>query len=411
MPKVLFETPGHWWLPENEERRVPGMLRIDADGRIEVRLFETLDECATDFGSPAIRPVLRGELHTSPVAGGSLITHLGAFAVRRSLHSNGTTSETLVANRSYVGDEHLVSADQEFRRYSVGFTGLGNWLPLSAFTRKASRGTVRIEVGKPAELSASVEGTAVTFVKSAEVTFSEDEMAIRSSARARFEMAVSRTPDDFAREWLVPLRYLLTLARGVIAHTECVDIVLGGERPWPDEMHDLEIWSRAKVHPPRAAVHRFDALIAPPRDDLELQSLLDRWWAVWKRLRRPAERVFALWEAPPKFADVRVLAVFDAFSLLTQSIGGPSDPGAALGALGATVGRELPPLGELVDRLSRSVAALRANEETDPKELFRLSEVFDWLMRFVLMNELGVDMERASRSPGFRHAASRLEQD
>lgn len=409
MANVLFESPGEWWLPADEQRRVPGVLRIDANGRLTIQLFDTLDRESSDFGAPVRREILHGSVHESPLPGGTELTHFDSFAIRRSLRSNGTNAETLVANRSYVGDAHVRTAEQGFSKYSARLRGLAAWLPLSAVDRKASGGTVRIEVNKPVKFSVDVAGTRMDFVKAAEVSFSDEETTIRESAKVFFETKDDRPRDDFVRELLFPLRSLLSLALGEPTRAENLDVNLGDDGPWPVEVHDLEVWAQAAAATSTADARTFDFLIARPKTERELEALLGVWWDVQGRMRTAIARIFALWEAPPTFIEVRFGAVSDALELLARSLPSSPEPEAMLASLGAPAIEALPPVEHLTARWRAAREGLRAGQSPDTEELLRLCDALSWLMRFVLLEQVGVPLELAGRARAFRHAASRFE--
>jgi hypothetical protein len=406
MADLLFESAGEWWLPNEASRRIPGLLRLDAAGRLRIQLFDLLDDESANFGKTAQRPILYGSLHTSPLSGGTDLTHFDSFDVRRSFHSNGRSSETLVANRSYVGDVHLAAATDRFAAYDARFAGLSGWLPLSTIKREAPKGgLVRIEVGKAARLKVAVPGARIEFVKTPEVAHSEEETTVREHAQVDFSVEPPVDPGTFDREFLFPLRFLLSLALGRVSRIDALDVIVSDEGPWPTEVHNLDIWSICKKAGPVSPANTFDMLIAPPQEQ-ELQQLLTAFWEMRGRIRKAIERVFALWEAPPRFVEIRFGAVSDALELLLRSAS--TDLGGLMKNLGDSVGSHLPPSDDLMQRWKLAREDVRAGESVESEELFRLSEVLEWLMRFALLRELGADMARAASARAFLHAATRL---
>ena len=409
MTEVIFESPGEWWLPSNESRRIPGILRIDPAGALRIDLFEALDEDVSNFGAAAVRPVLHGSLHKSPLSGGTEVTHFDSFAVRRSLRGNGTSAEQFVANGSYVGDEHLEASDQPYGSYGARFTGLSGWLPFSTVKRSARDGKVAIEVERPIKWTTMISGARVEFGKAAGISYSDDETAVREHAEVIWTLDAACPADAFRREFLVPLEFLLTLALGEKASVDKLDIVLSDGVPWPHEVHDLTVWGRAaRRQAPAGAVHARDALIAPPQDESHLQQLIESWRDVHARMRPAIDRMFALWEEPPKFVEVRFGAVCDVFELLSRGLPSGPEPSGVIEHLGPAVTADLPPGAQIVERYRDASRRLNRGERSDMHELLRLSELQQWLMRFILLRELGVDLERAARAPAFRHVAQKF---
>ena len=401
---TMFESPGAWWLPERPANRVPGLLRIRDDGRVEVQLFGVLLDDRLD--AHAEFEELHGTLHRSPLPGGTEVTHLRGFAIRRSFSSSGAASETLVANRSYVGDRH-VQRTATFRSFTSRLHGLREWLPGSTISSAREGSEFRVTAGSPFEVSASLSGCTVTLRRSADVERSRGRVSISESADARVLLAKPASVDAFVEDWLVPLRIFLSLATGTVSFVQSLAVVLDPTSKWPDEVHDLELWAAGQAHGSPDVVT--EPWIPGATTNQQLTSVLRRWWALRRRQRRAIERVFSLWDRPPDYIDLRFLAFSSSIDLLARAR--RRSPDAV-----ATLFEELPREAvEALDavRLLAQWRALRARVEdegfAEATELLAVSGALKWVARFTLLAELGVPLDGALRSSEFRHDRSRLE--
>ena len=402
---MLFESPGVWWLPRRPERRVAGVFRVRDDGHVEVQLFEALLD--DRLAASAEFDQLHGTIHRSPFPGGTEISHLRGFAIQRAFTSSGGATETLVANRTYLGDRHVQPTDR-FDVFTAELHGLADWLRGSTIARTIAGAESSFSLGPPLEVAAAVAGCTVRLTKKAHVEASAQRVVLSESAVACLQIDEPTSVDALVENWLVPLRILLSLAIGRVAYVQRLSIVLEPETTWPDEVHDVELWAAAHVRA-RSETRDPEPWIPPPRSSEELTALLQRWWGMRTGQRRAIERIFSLWDRPPEYVDTRFIAYSSAIDLLARVLHGAPDAAAKVfeslpcGAPDALRGVRL------FDRWRAARARLEDEGYVEGPKLLALCGGLAWVARLTLLAELGVPLDGVLRSGELRHDVHRLE--
>jgi len=404
---VSFESPGVWWLPAQPDRRVPGVLRKPADAPIAVYLFQTLEDGKANLERNAY-PVVHGLLHESPLPGGASVSLFDAFATSLSFTEEGAT-ETIVANRAYIGDRHIDSTQASFRACEATFTGFDAWTRLSALSPKHDRseGSVSIRSATARE-AVTIDGTTLEFIAKGFVHYAPDEISFNNRRHVAFHLGRASTHDEVVRELLVPLRNLLSLATGGVERLLSCSIVLGGDEPWPETIHDLGPWERSHEPEGNRSTRVRNPRIPWPETQLELQSLISRWWAITAAHRRAVDFAFALLSEPPKYVEIRFAAASMAMDGLLQRFAA-GDAVGFLESLGDGVHAALGPPANFFSRWHRARAeTCMWDQPSDSHELIDLTHVLLELVRLVLLTELKVDLEPSLKSPEFQHWTQRL---
>src|SRR5580692_10022186 len=116
-----FEIKGYWWLPENPDQKVPGVLTHDA-GIIELELF----------GSLHLQPFIEaGQIQmvlTIPLILGrgenELVTLVGSIETSTRWMSIGDVYSQLKSTFLIIGYHALTEADLRYRSVRFRFAGL-----------------------------------------------------------------------------------------------------------------------------------------------------------------------------------------------------------------------------------------------------------------------------------------------
>lgn len=317
---------GHWWEPEHQDRKLPGVLRVDETGLAQLDLiggFDLQQREALPEGGWSVSgrtrdlPVLHGE------AEGVALTLLNSF----NTHSRGLglflgapSFMQLHVNQVLAG-AWIESADAAvFRSARMTFENFAVWL--GAGTAEATiNWNDRVSTAALRELpaqSVTVLGTefsAVTPIGTFKFDRRRDriQLAGDTTAYLKVEPAEPSTLEYFNRI-AADVMDLLTLATGVpcglisstLTHVESEEIPRGSDPPWVKPI-EIQVISR-RVHQANG-----DAPAIAAQDmrfscqDEAFAVLLARWLPLAKRVQAASDVYFGAYYARPTFTDTRLL--------------------------------------------------------------------------------------------------------
>lgn len=139
-----IEHPGFFWLPEQDQEKIPGTLKIEKSGNIKVDLFGALDVDSDDPLRKSLNPSSWSWLENSSsyervhgLIQGRALTLDECFPI----HSNhrvggGVSQSTIHANRAYLGAWYRRDEVPTFSHTAFAVEGLHQWLRLSGFDRE-----------------------------------------------------------------------------------------------------------------------------------------------------------------------------------------------------------------------------------------------------------------------------------
>lgn len=401
-----FESPGEWWLPGQPDRRVAGILKATNRG-LRVTLFQPLaDESLFDVDVQRY-PTIYGSIHESPLGGGTEVTLFDAVALSRSLRSNGSSSETIAANRCYVGGVHLETKEQRFDRYEATLTGVSEWIPQTAIGREIDEsGAVRVLM-KTASFSIDMADWKMSFVVQGRAQASADRLVFHNErlVDVRFQEAIS---DDVAtKRVFIPLRNFTSLITGVPSRIESSSVIVSDDGPWRQVVHDLSLRYRDPGLQPTEVDPSHDPLFRVPKETRALAALLERWWTLSRTHRRALDLAFGLLEQPPRYVEMRLILGSTVIDVFAERFA-QGDPIALLDRLDARVVQQVGGAESFIRRWSDLRAKMWDEPPPPAQEVIAVTNALMWIIRLVLMSEIGVDPVDLLQSRRFEHMASRL---
>ncbi|AKE16998.1 ApeA N-terminal domain 1-containing protein [Bacillus cereus] len=121
-----FELRGHWWIPDNPENSIGGILDYNHDG-IKLQLLGNLDD-QDEFSKTPKYNIIQGITNQ-----GDKITLCDGFQSKRSYSGFGK-SQTLSFNKLIIG-KHFNSLNEIiFHSLSISYSGLEDWMGFQPFT-------------------------------------------------------------------------------------------------------------------------------------------------------------------------------------------------------------------------------------------------------------------------------------
>jgi len=119
-----FEHKGHWWLPENPDRRVSGTLTYKSGEDITLELLGSLREPDNRREEQDFNP----EIILGISSEGRPVTLFQTYEIGRGWSSTGVSSQTIVVDYLFLEEHFTTSKEMRFSSAYVTYTYLEEWL-------------------------------------------------------------------------------------------------------------------------------------------------------------------------------------------------------------------------------------------------------------------------------------------
>lgn len=210
-----LELSGWWWLPDDEEKRVPGVMTFSNDEGIRLKLFGSFkDPTQLGSGDRDEYPLILGSADE-----GRLVSLFDAIPSRTSLTFPAlTTRQEFWARVGCTGAHFLQPEQARFHKASLEYTYLADWVGRSGFhpeygTEGGSLTKYGLTYTFPEQVKTAIPNGEVC------VTYAFKsggdplrEVTLRHSAIIRVDLSQDLTFDEWVRGFVLPFRNLLTLA-------------------------------------------------------------------------------------------------------------------------------------------------------------------------------------------------------
>ncbi|MGA2915832.1 MAG: HEPN domain-containing protein [Sedimentisphaerales bacterium] len=127
-----FEYKGMWWLPENPERKVAGILSVQ-NRDIKLDLFDSLKRSNLRDYLSSGNEVFSPKIIQGITDNGKPCTLLNTFLANRNDNSSGVCNESYVVNFLLVGKLYNLTDEIKFSSVSINYTYLEEWLGYQPF--------------------------------------------------------------------------------------------------------------------------------------------------------------------------------------------------------------------------------------------------------------------------------------
>ncbi len=410
-----FERFGEFWNADRPDHRVPGILRGKAP-RCEIELFDAL---AGDSPVAAINresfPLVLGDLHASAPKGGTRVSLIDARVIRTSWGSTlGRKLQTLAASEILLGNSH-VERTPVFPSATIEIARLGEWLGMRAFSWKHEA----IVFDQPPSECVNLENARLEFATTFHTTFSgtRDDAHISSELSAEVVFRAPLSPAEIVRQYVVPLRNLVSLASGKFAPIRTIEYAIpnGDESSSdpevapeaPPRVYDLALHFRetrgSTRHVPTGVALRVSSRRRGTSSPLG--SLARN---VSNASTRPRPGICAARDSAELCRDQRFELTIRALDLVAKQIAKTSRADLLLSFAGVT---EL--VGDtrgFLAALDRQAADLWVEDAPAGPQLTYMTQAIEWVLWLVLAREAGVSVDAIVASRPFRRDADRLRQ-
>ncbi|NYI71907.1 hypothetical protein GGQ54_002467 [Naumannella cuiyingiana] len=336
------EWAGLWWLPDDPDETVPGVLRYDADGGLSLSLIGAFEDRITSTPKPGVTAYHEGT-RTWDVIHGSAeqreITLLGTVP-RRSRRTFGARvaspdKQTVTATVAIIGAHISGDADPAFATAEVSVEDLVLWAASSVFEVFVGvpdgkiDGTGRISV-KPVEAqSVVVDDTEYRLVHTHTLPYFEqrkgdavgrvkDTVSIRVAPAEPLSLSVALHEASLVQD-------LISLATHRAAGVIWLRLeVAGSELQLPDGRTLPR--RRADVLYSPAALGKHDAKVVDYHrvfftcDSLPFEEVLPRWCEAHGRLQAATNMILGLRYAPARFVENNLLTAVGSAEVLHRNL-------------------------------------------------------------------------------------------
>ena len=129
-----IEKSGVFWLPEDTENRVPGILRISESGKVTLEISYSLNSSEGPSGFPLEGPENRNLNRVVGIIDNNSITLDECFYKDRNTSLTGGVSTSIIyANRAFIGVNYDEEEKISFSEIIFSIDSLDEWLSISGF--------------------------------------------------------------------------------------------------------------------------------------------------------------------------------------------------------------------------------------------------------------------------------------
>lgn len=336
------EWAGLWWLPDDPEEKVPGILRYDGEGSLFLALIGAFEDRIISNPAPGMTVCHEGTRTWDVIHGVAEqreVTLLGCVPTggkrTRFARVKSPDAQTVMATMGIIGAHISGEEDAAFAVAEVSVEDLGFWAASSAFTGSLGAsdgkidGTGTISV-KPVEAqTVTVDGTEYRLVHTHTLPFFDhckggtvgrmrDTASVRVCGADPFTLSA-------ALEAVRLIQDLIALAThraaGVIwlqLEVAGTESVLPNGQPVPRRRADV-------LYSP-AALGKHDAKAVDPHrvfftcDVLPFEDILPRWCEAHGRLQTATNMILGLRYSPAHFVENNLLTAVGAAEVLHRSL-------------------------------------------------------------------------------------------
>ena len=326
-----IETTGEFWLPEDPDTRLSGILRISETGEITAEFagmfgesFAMLKGRNEDWPS-----LVEGEEPTQGrivgiVARGGPVTLDGCIWTNRNFQwPSGLSRSTVYASHAFIGVWYEQAEEVFFSDFSLGVEGLDTWLGVSGISLEGgignSEGVIRFD--KPEEIPIALDnGTEFKFAFSINIlrlARPMTEIEVKQTAHVSVKVKQPQPIEHFSTFALKLCNFLsLALDQGVCIQTMTgyvdLDAADGQKRRQPVSVYgQFAPWTEKKP-----SIRWHDALFLCRDVADQLDEMMIKWFEVYESLKPALDLYFASKTQTSLFLDTKVLLLAQALETL-----------------------------------------------------------------------------------------------
>ncbi|WP_271404495.1 HEPN domain-containing protein [Kocuria palustris] len=336
------EWAGLWWLPDDPDERVPGILRYDAEGGLSLSLIGAFEDRITSNPAPNVTAYHEGTRTWDVIHGVAEqreVTLLGCVPTsgKRTMLARvkSPDKQTVTATTAIIGAHVSGEEDAAFSVAEVSVEDLGLWAASSVFEGFHGApdgkidGTGRISV-KPVEAQAvAVEGTEYRLTHTHTLPFIDqrkggtfgrmrDTASVRVAPAEPFALSAALKAASMVQDLIALAMHRaagMIWLRLEVAGTESV---LPNGQSVPRRPADV-LYSPAALgeHDAKAVDHHRVFFTC---DSLPFEEVVPRWCEAHGRLQAATNMILGLRYAPARFIENNLLTAVGAAEVLHRGL-------------------------------------------------------------------------------------------
>lgn len=232
---------GLWWLYNNQDQAVAGVLTFSAEEGLLLSLIGT-------FGSEEDLLSMKAEVYPIVVgitSNGKSVTLQNCSTKNFRMNSNGFPTETLRASVAFIGYAFNDTEDIKFSSCAVEYTHLEEWVNRSGFTWSLPIGATDndeyiVKYKKPEEVSAKTKNVVITITTTLQYRPSSFHQELHQHTFFRFQSDDSLSFNDWLNKYLVPIQDFMAIATDTPNSANRV-ILYQTDREVEDSQHQIRV--------------------------------------------------------------------------------------------------------------------------------------------------------------------------
>jgi ApeA N-terminal domain 1/Apea-like HEPN len=314
-----FESTGQWWLPDRENERSAGILKVSESGDLRLRLVGSLGPA--QMSQSKEYPWILGWVDGSPL--GDIVTLAGCEMTGSTVGSATNTREIYHASRAYFGAHLNETEDLAFKSLSLRVTGLSDWAHgYSGFvktpfpSRHSEESAPVLSYVHKTPLVAKVPDGQLTFGIGMGSEQSYREHTFQETVGFSITCETAKSPDQLNAQYVYPLQNLMTFVSDRPQEVEEFSVRLGefpsnaagamirviGPRVQPEEEADDS-----------ESVRYFQMLFT--LSDVDFTDFIGKWMRVTTKYEDACSVFFGLQYGPPAYLDMTFPSVVQSLLL------------------------------------------------------------------------------------------------
>ena len=336
------EWAGLWWLPDDPDERIPGVLRYDAEDGLSLSLIGAFEDRIMSNPAPGVTAFHEGTRTWDVIHGAAEqreVTLLGCVPIcgKRTMFARvkSPDKQTVTASTAIIGAHVKGEEDAAFSVVEVSVEDLGYWAASSVFegclgtSDGKMDGTGRISVKPVDAQSVVVDGTEYCLVHTHTLPFF-DQRKGGTVRRMTDKVSVRVTPAEplplsAALKAASLMQDLIALATHRAAGVIWLRLEVAGTESTLRNGQSLPR-RRADVLYSPAALGKHDVKTVDHRcvfftcDSLPFEEVVPRWCEVHGRLQAATNMILGLRYAPARFVENNLLTAVGAAEVLHRNL-------------------------------------------------------------------------------------------
>ena len=273
-----FELRGIWWLPENPDQQVSGVLTFNSEDKIRLELIGSFKQLP-DFGKSEVE---KKDIILGITSDGRLCTLADCYESNSTLNFPGISCQKFESNYLLEGAHWNHLKEIEFEKFSIGFEYLEEWAghyPIKTNIEKDENNkntgfTVNCDFPSKVEFYVNFLNAKLSTSYGAQT-----KDATTKSTTLQFNSFLDLQPDELKSfEWyrkqIFVIQQLLTLLIGQVTYPNKIIATKSSE----DREFVNVFWAQNNKQKTKKLIHQ-DMIITLPEMQHEFCSVLEKWFS------------------------------------------------------------------------------------------------------------------------------------